>query len=273
MDLASRGIRAHVLAQACVALMALKELASTARYETLEFDKQDIISDSLLSASRPTSSMKFGKLFQSAQDKAQDVILSAYHHQSHPGSMQVRSYTESESASHAHETSVGNFSSQVTYLIVFLVQAAIPIMILMVLQYMVGRKLANLVRESRENLRELERRRNRTLKSRRSLMMEKSNSDSSFKNVNSNDSKMRRGGSQRVDSSSSTSKSQVKAIPPSKITSTDIFSPSLNAKDLSERLEEAQDSPRRQPFTFTASPSTLSPEESSTSVPTLKSNP
>lgn len=236
MDLVSRGIRAHVLAQGCVALIALKDLAASARYGKLE-DLQD------------ETSIRFGKFFKTAQTQAQDLLVSAY--QSNQG-LQIRSYTESESASHAHDTQVGRLSSQLTYLAVFISQAAIPILVLMVLQYTVGRRLATLVREGRENLRQLERRTNRTLKTKRELG--KSSSNSSFnvlaRRESSSSNPVIKGQSQVVESS-----------------------PELDARDLSVRLGQVKDfnvpvasfSNQRG---FTASPTDLTPgNESSLSVP------
>ncbi len=110
IDLASRLIRAHVLCQVLIALAALRSLSRTAFYRD-RVDRQAF--NGTAAAGMLTSSH----------------LLAAPAHKTDP-----------------HGSSVGSFRDQVTYLCVFLVQAALPLAFVLWAQYSIASALSRATR-------------------------------------------------------------------------------------------------------------------------------
>ncbi|UZJ57540.1 hypothetical protein CBS101457_006860 [Exobasidium rhododendri] len=146
MDLFSRAMRAHVLAQACIVLLAYLDLSASSFYLSSEATKGK-------SRARfqmvPSMEMRFGPVNSPIQAGDTPGINLLYS----KGSSAASSGVDSSSA-HAHDTHVGDFQSRLIHLIVFLVQAALPILAILIGQYMVAQRLAWLARRtspSRQN--------------------------------------------------------------------------------------------------------------------------
>jgi hypothetical protein len=150
MDLFSRAMRAHVLAQACIVLMAYLDLSASSLYVSS--------TDSLRRSRRvpfqmmPTMEMRFGPNrgpFEAGDTPGINLLYSKASRPPPDGFA-----ASSGSSIHSHDTHVGDFQSRLTHLIVFIVQAALPIVAILIGQYLVAQRLAWLARRtsaSRQN--------------------------------------------------------------------------------------------------------------------------
>ena len=150
MDLFSRAMRAHVLAQAGIVLLAYLDLSASSFYISQSSDSPR---GRAAAAFRmvPTMEMRFGPAhspLQAGDSPGISLLYSSGYLYTGMGSSQ------SSSSAHAHDTHVGDFQSRLTHLVVFVVQAALPIIAILVGQYMVAQRLAWLARRtcvSRQN--------------------------------------------------------------------------------------------------------------------------
>lgn len=131
MDLSSRAMRAHVLAQVLIVLFAYFDLSSSSFYARSRSDRP-----SRPFRLMPSMEMRFGPTHDPI-----DAGLA-------PGASLLMSAQLGEAQIHAHDTEVGNLSSRLTHLIVFLVQAAAPILLALYVQYSVAHALGVLARSS-----------------------------------------------------------------------------------------------------------------------------
>jgi hypothetical protein len=134
MDLFSRAMRAHVLAQALIALLAFLDLSASASYvRTTAFGGASTWVMDLV----PSMQTRFGPLgapFDAGTAPAASLLAAAHASQ---GAAQV----------HAHDTAVGGLTSRVTHLIIFVAQAAAPLLLTLWAQYAVARTLGFLARQ------------------------------------------------------------------------------------------------------------------------------
>lgn len=150
MDLFSRAMRAHVLAQACIVLLAYLDLSASSFY----------VGHSNTAGGRkripfqmmPTMEMRYGPSRGAIEAGDTPGINLLYSSTSRGGSDNLI-HSDSNSA-HSRETHVGDFQSRLIHLIVFIVQAALPILAALIGQYIAAQRLAWLARRtivSRQN--------------------------------------------------------------------------------------------------------------------------
>ncbi|PWN48468.1 hypothetical protein IE53DRAFT_389338 [Violaceomyces palustris] len=119
MDASSRLIKAHVLVQAMIAIVAFKDLSASASYPRAS-------SAPTPSFHHPSSSSARSLLGGFSRTDGEGLVWSA--------------------ALSPHETSVGSFRNWIIYLIVFMVQAAFPILVTLAAQYRLAIALSILSR-------------------------------------------------------------------------------------------------------------------------------
>lgn len=133
MDLSSRAMRAHVLAQMLIVVFAYLDLSSSSLYV-----RTRSTSDRTSRRFRlmPSMAMRFGPTHDPI-----DAGLA-------PGASLLTSVALGDAQLHAHDTEVGNLSSRMTHLVVFVVQAAAPILLALYAQYSVAHALGILARSA-----------------------------------------------------------------------------------------------------------------------------
>ncbi|MCO5549759.1 hypothetical protein L7F22_003232 [Adiantum nelumboides] len=141
MDLFSRAMRAHVLAQALIVLLAYLDLSASSLYSHGSGKDGDSSEQQNRFRMVPTMEMRFGPLYRAIEAGDGPGVNLAHHKDSagHGGM--------SNSSIHAHDSSVGDWRSRLTYFVVFIVQAAGPIIMVLVGQYIVAQRLAILARQ------------------------------------------------------------------------------------------------------------------------------
>lgn len=139
MDLFSRAMRAHVLAQACIVLLAYLDLSASSFY----VDQSDEVKGSGHRDSFrmiPTMEMRFGPARGALQAGDTPGINLLY------STLGRGTVEKMDNSDHAHDSHVGDMKSRCIHLIVFLVQAALPILVMLIGQYIVAQRLAWLAR-------------------------------------------------------------------------------------------------------------------------------
>lgn len=171
MDLSSRAMRAHVLAQALIVMLAYLDLSASSIYSSSS-PTQDPNTASHRFPMVPTMEMRFGPV-RRAREAGQGVNLafgSAMRTSTNQdgsdsstlgnaASLASTSILQTvsgcaRSSMTAHDTHVGDWRSRFTHLIVFIAQAAIPIAVVFIGQYVVAQRLAQYARRgclSRQN--------------------------------------------------------------------------------------------------------------------------
>lgn len=128
MDLSSRLLRAHVLCQALIALTALRHLSESAFYRRS--------TNSGHSTSGTFASQH--EMWSGPASRFSVLISIAQHTQDH----------SFDPATSPHHANVGSIQDQLTYLIVFLAQALVPLAVTLWAQYRIAMKLVMLARSS-----------------------------------------------------------------------------------------------------------------------------
>lgn len=141
MDLFSRAMRAHVLAQALIVLLAYLDLSASSLYSHGSGKDDDVLEQQNRFRMVPTMEMRFGPLYRATEaGDGPGVNLAHHKHSGDHGAM-------SDSSIHAHDSSVGDWRSRLIYSVVFVVQAAGPIILVLVGQYIIAQRLAILARQ------------------------------------------------------------------------------------------------------------------------------
>ncbi|CEH18603.1 hypothetical protein CBOM_05327 [Ceraceosorus bombacis] len=134
MDLFSRAMRAHVLLQGIIALLAFLDLSASASYVRkgafggAHFWVMELI---------PSMQSRFGpwsSIWDASTAPAAALLSEAAH------------ASQGEAQIHAHDTSVGSLSSRFTHFIIFLAQAAVPLVLALWAQFHLARALGLLAR-------------------------------------------------------------------------------------------------------------------------------
>ncbi|PWN34514.1 uncharacterized protein FA14DRAFT_31170 [Meira miltonrushii] len=141
MDLFSRAMRAHVLAQALIVLLAYLDLSASSLYSHGSGKDGDSSEQQNRFRMVPTMEMRFGP-FNRATEAGDGPGVHFAHHKESAGLAGM-----SNSSIHAHDSSVGDWRSRLTYFVVFVVQAAGPIIMVLVGQYIIAQRLAILARQ------------------------------------------------------------------------------------------------------------------------------
>lgn len=144
MDLFSRAMRAHVLAQACIVLLAYLDLSASSFY----------VGHSNSSGGRkripfqmvPTMEMRYGPSRGAIEAGDTPGINLLYSSTSRGGADNL--ILSDSSSFHSRDTHVGDFQSRLIHLIVFVVQAALPILAALIGQYIIAQRLAWLARRT-----------------------------------------------------------------------------------------------------------------------------
>lgn len=164
MDLSSRAMRAHVLAQGVIVVLAYLDLSASSIYAA----GNDVTYRSHGAPSKqrfrmlPSMEMRFGPLntpfeagwLATATRGGDNNVLASTTSSSassaasiaHAAAMARLAAAASDDSLHAHDTHVGDWRSRLTHLVVFLVQGAAPLVMILVGQYIVGQRLAGLAR-------------------------------------------------------------------------------------------------------------------------------